>query len=117
MLSTLGPEDRARLRSCGGAHAACWQLANGGPSQRLEDDDYLSTARALLGQDLAPPNSRCWNRLRTGARAGQPCGQPLCCKARRAFRCACGGGTKARSHDVEDVWERIHQECGCRTAR
>jgi len=117
LLITLGPEDRARLRSCGGAHAAGWQLANGGPGQRLEDDAYLDTARALLGQDLAPPNGRCQNRLRTGARAGQPCGQPLCCKAHHAFCCACGGGTKARSRDVEDVWERIHAECGFQTAR
>ena len=117
LLSALGAEERALLRSCGGAHAAGWQLANGGPRQKLEDPEYCATARALLGQDAAPAGARCGNRYKTGPRTGQLCGQALCPKARHAYRCSCGGGPKARSRDVEDVWGRIYQECGFRTDR
>ena len=37
--------------------------------------------------------------------------------ARHAFRCSTGGGTKARSTDLELVWERVHAECGYHTER
>ena len=111
---TLGPEDKARLRSCSGPLAAGWQVATpAAPRQRLDDEDYKFTARALLGQDLAPAGALCSNLARTGANAGQACGQALCRKARHAFRCARGGGTKARSADMEQAWARLHTECGC----
>ena len=118
LRSSSTSEDKARLNSCGGPHAGSWQqAAPGAPGQRFSDDEFCSTARELLGQDLAPPGACCANRTRTGPRAGRLCGEPLCNKGRHAFRCSCGGGVVARSRDVEDVWERIHTECGFHTAR
>ena len=106
------------MRSCGGPHAAGWQLASCGlPHQRIEDSDYRLIARSLLGQAVAVDGSQRQNRLRTGERAGSLCEVPICSDAHHAFRCAVGGGVKARSSDVEAVWERIHRECGYRTER
>jgi hypothetical protein len=114
LLSVLCEPEAARLRSCGGPLAGGWQLAT--PGQRaelLEDRDYEATARALLGQDLANPDgATCRNRRRTGARAGEACGAPLCRKARHSYLCAVGGGFVSRTEAVERVWGRIHAECG-----
>ena len=114
LLSTLSGPDAARLRSCGGPLAGGWQLAS--PGQRaelLEDRDYTTTARALLGQDLtASEGATCQNRRRTGPQAGAACGAPLCRKANHSYLCAVGGGFVSRTEAVERVWGRIHAECG-----
>jgi len=118
LLDTLDDEGRARLRSCGGPHASAWQQASpAAPSERLEDADYATTARALLGQDLASTGATCRNRARAHDSAGTLCGTTLGSKARHAFRCSTGGGTKARSVALEREWERIHAECGYHTER
>ena len=85
LLRTLEPEAKALFRSCGGPHAGAWQTASPGlDAQRLDDADYCSTARTLLGQAAAPPGATCCNRARTGQRAGQRCGEPLGDRARHA---------------------------------
>ena len=114
LLESLDPPGAARLRSCGGPLAAGWQLASpGNPAELLEDRDYETTARALLGQDLAPSDcSTCRNRRRTGPRSGTLCGAPLCPKANHSYLCAVGGGFVARSVALERTWARIHRECG-----
>ena len=62
LQGTLDTENRARLRSCGGPLAAGWQLASPAqPGERLDDAEYETTARALLGQDLAAANCKCRN--------------------------------------------------------
>ena len=118
LLATLGTSDRARLRSCAGPLGSAWQYAYPSyPSERLEDEDYCSTARALLGQPVAPASATCHNRTRTGLAAGQVCGEPLCADAHHAHRCARGGGLKIRSEDVERTLERIHLGCGHAVSR
>ena len=60
LVHTLDEEGQVRLRSCGGPHASAWQQASPAvPSERCEDVDYATTARALLGQDLAPAGAAC----------------------------------------------------------
>ena len=117
LLNTLDLGGRARLRSCSGPLAGAWQLAfPGRPSERLEDADYRSAARELLGQALAPAGgTTCCNRARTGER--QLCGEALCRHAHHAHRCSRGGGLKARSADLERALECIHLECGHAVAR
>ena len=114
LLSTMDIESRARLRSCGGPLAAGWLLAAPGETgQQLTDSEYRLTARSLLGQRVAPPScTGCQHVSRTGNNAGRPCGERLDDAAHHAHRCARGGGTKARSRDLEHVWEQIHKECG-----
>ena len=66
LMSSLDEVGRARLRSCGGPHASAWQQASpAAPGERLDDLDYVTTARALLGQGLAPAGAVCRNRART----------------------------------------------------
>ena len=111
LLNALDLEGRTRLRSCSGPLAGAWQLASPGfHSQRLEDADYRTAARTLLGQPAATCGTTCCNRARTGEK--QTCGVALCAQAHHAHRCARGGGTKARSADLERVLECIHRECG-----
>ena len=120
LLNTLDAEDRARLRSCGGPLASAWQLASpSNPVEKLEDADYETTARALLGQDLAATDRRTCRcrRLTADNRQGEECCAALCSKARHAYLCATGGGLKTRSVAVERVYERIRQECGYQTDR
>ena len=107
------------MRSCGGPLAAGWQLASPAqPAERLEDRDYKTTARALLGQELAAASLHtCRNRRSTGERAGEACGETLCGHAHHAYRCAVGGGLKRRSVAVERFLERVFEECGFQTAR
>jgi hypothetical protein len=114
LLGELDAPDAARLRSCGGPLASGWQLASPGQAEeRLDDRDYATTARALLGQDLAASDrAACRNRRRTGARAGELCGAALCRKAKHGYLCAVGGGIVSRTEAVERVWGRIHRECG-----
>ncbi len=102
------------MRSCGGSLAAAWQLADPArPDEHLEDTDYVTTARALLGQDLAAGDRRtCRCKRSTGPNAGEPCGAALCRRARHAYRCAVGGGLKTRTGAVERVFQCIHEECG-----
>ena len=111
------PQGRGTAPLRCGPRSVGWQLTTGVLWQRLDDEDYFGTARTLLGQGFAPTGSRCWNQPWTGERAGQPCGQPISCKAHRAFGCAFGGGTKARSRDVEVVLKRTRPECSFQTAR
>ena len=113
-LTRLPPDQRALLRSSSGPLAAGWQWASpAAPSERLDDAAYRSTARALLGQAVAPTaGATCQHRARTGDRAGQRCGQALCRHAHHAHRCAVGGGFQERTEALERVWERIHRECG-----
>ncbi len=113
LLATLDTPARARLHSCAGPIASAWQWAS--PShlgERLEDEDYRTTARSLLGQPVVPANATCQNRTRTGENAGNLCGEPLCPQGHHCHRCARGGGLKARSEDVERELARIHAECG-----
>jgi len=114
LLSDLDAPAAARLRSCGGPLASGWQLASPGlAEERLDDRDYATTARALLGQDLAASDrGACRNRRRTGARTGELCGAALCRKAKHCYFCAVGGGFVFRTEAVERVWGRIHRECG-----
>ena len=113
LLRTLGAEDRARLRSCAGPLASAWQVAApAAPSEPLDGGDYRTTARSLLGQDVASDSATCSNRARTGARAGSRCGEALGTKAHHAHRCSRAGGLKERSADLERALQRIHQECG-----
>ncbi len=115
-LTLLCPEERALLRSCAAPLAAAWQWASpAAPSERLDDATYRTTARALLGQAVAPAaGATCQHRARAGAgeRAGQLCGAPLCSHARHAHRCGVGGGFYEKTEALERVWERIHRECG-----
>ena len=117
LLRSLDAEGKARLRSCGGPLSSAWQLATPArPSERLEDEDYTLTARALLGQARVPPDRpTCRRKRATGDRAGQLCGAALC--VHHPYRCAVGGGTKQRSEAVEAALERIHTECGHHVAR
>ena len=119
LLSRADEEGCARLRSCAGPFSGGWQLASpASPSERLDDADYLLTARSLLGQAVAPPHIRtCGNRAVSGPRAGGPCGEPICAAAHHSYRCPRGGGLVSRSADVEKVWEDIHKDCGFHTAR
>ena len=105
------------MRSCSGPLAGAWQLASPGPlGERLDDEDYSLTARALLGQTLVPADRpTCCGKRATGERAGQLCSTALC--SNHPYRCAVGGGTKQRSEAVEGVLERIHKECGHQVAR
>ena len=113
LLGTLSAPDAARLRSCGGPLAGAWQPAPPVGAELLEDRDYETTARALLGQDLAASDhATCRNRRRTGSRAGEACGAEVCRKARHSYLCAVGGGFVSRTEAVERVWGRIHAECG-----
>ena len=118
LLGSLDAASEARFHSCAGPLAAAWQwasLRNAG--ETIDDGDYRSTARELLGQPVAMPGCTCQNRTRTGPSACQPCGEPLCAYARHAYRCSRGGGLKARSVDVENVLVSIHEECGYTVAR
>ena len=54
---------------------------------------------------------------RPGFYRPEGCGEALCGKARHAWRCSRGGGLKARSGDLERVWQHIHTECGHFAAR
>ena len=94
-----------------------WQLASPArPAEKLDDGDYVLTARALLGQSVRPRSApTCCNVAGSGARAGVPCGEPL--DDHHPHRCNRGGQLNARSAALEDVWEAIHRECGCTTAR
>jgi len=114
LLSGLSAPEAARLRSCGGPLAAGWQLASPGQRAELLDDrEYETTARALLGQALASSDrATCKNKRRTGERAGDACGAPLCRQAQHAYLCGIGGGFIARTEAIERVWGRIHLECG-----
>ena len=113
LLTALDAPERARLHSCAGPLAAAWQWASpGNLGEKLEDEEYCTTARALLGQPVAPAAATCQNRARTGPTAGQPCGEPLCAHANHAHKCPRGGGLKVRSEDVESVLESIHVERG-----
>ncbi len=106
LLNALDAEGRARLRSCGGPLAAGWQLASpANPAERLEDADCATTARALLGQDLATADRRTCRckRLTADGRQGELCGAALCPKARHAYCCASGAGLKSLSVAVERV--------------
>ncbi len=113
-LALLSADDRALLRSCAGPLAGGWQWASfGAPAETLDDAAYRSTARALLGQAVAPAaGATCQHKARTGDRAGQRCGEQLCSRARHAHRCAVGGSFTERTEALERVWERIHRECG-----
>ena len=118
LLGSLDAPSKARLDSCSGPLAAAWQWAS--PciaGEKVDDDDYFTTARDLLGQPVAPSGSTCQNRARTGPTTGQPCGELLCANARHAHRCSRGGGLKLRSVDVENVLASIHEECGYTVAR
>ena len=113
LLAFLDSSDRARLHSCSGPFASAWQWASPcNPGERLDDEDFLATARTLLGQPVVPALAVCQNRTRTGLNAGNLCGDRLCPQGHHCHRCSRGGGLKARSEDVERELARIHTECG-----
>ena len=113
LLTLLDAPARARLRSVSGPLASAWQWATPcHAGERIDDDVYRTTARALLGQPVVPSASSCQNRTRTGPHAGEVCGVPLCPRGHHCHRCARGGGLKARSEDVEKELACIHRECG-----
>ena len=119
LLHRADDEGRARLRSCAGPFSGAWQLASpSAPSERLDDADYMFTARSLLGQTVVPPHIRtCSNIAASGPRKGVPCDEGICARAHHAHRCARGGGLVSRSCALEQTWEQIHRECGFHTTR
>ena len=118
LLRSLDASSKARLFSCAGPLASAWQWASpGNIGESMDDSDYRSTARELLGQPMALVGSICQNRARSGPSANQPCGEALCPYARHAHKCSNGGGLKARSVDIENVMDSILGECGYTVAR
>ena len=112
-LASMDVPSRCRLRSCSGPFASAWQwAAPGNQGEKLDDADYVATARMLLGQPVVPANASCHNVTRTGINAGNLCGEPLCPLGHHCHRCSRGGGLKARSEDVERELASIHTECG-----
>ena len=117
LLGMLDASGKARLRSCTGPLASGWLQATPlTQEERLEDEEYELTARALLGQDLAPADWRfCQHGRKTGPRSDEACGAALCAKAHHCYHCATGGGTKARSDALVKSLEVIHKQCGFNT--
>ena len=65
LLGSLDAPSKARLDSCSGPLAAAWQWASPcNAGEKVDDDDYFTTARDLLGQPVAPSGSTCQNLAR-----------------------------------------------------
>ena len=122
LLTTLPPQQQARLRSCGGAGAGAWLLAAPtGATTRLTDLEYKVCARLRLRLPLHLGGllDRCRNR-RSGDAAEAPagggpggeCGKSLDADGFHALTCLVGGLVIRRRHMFRDILAAIGREAG-----
>ena len=113
LLDRSPREDRARLRSCGGAGAGAWLLAT--PScatTSFEDGDFAAALRLRLGQALSLPGSLCYNLHSSGGRAGERCKGALDGHGVHALTCKLGGQLYRRHNQLRDLLRGFLQQAG-----
>ena len=122
LLTTLPPQQRARLRSCGGAGAGAWLLAAPtGATTRLSDLEYKVCARLRLRLPLHLGGllDRCRNRRSgdpaeeaAGGSPGGECAKSLDADGFHALTCLVGGLVIRRHHTLRDLLAAVGREAG-----
>ena len=108
-LASLGHEDAARVRSCGGPGAGGWLTALPvDAALRFDDGAYQIATRLRLGQHVLLGGERCANEYtgiaRDGAqRRATTCPGRLDSRGVHALACLVGGGPRRRHDGLRDL--------------